>query len=202
MKNIFSTILFVVATVLSLSASAQNELGSVSFAILVLDVDRESRRQLENSLTRRLEDNGYQVAPSYRVIRNVDDIDTRTVRTTLAEAGYDAVLIIRPVDIGREATIESVQDFLTPENYQTIAEFVDDYRGHNFNSRAVIHIVGFILDASRSLPVWQGVMWFDEDTHSIEDSRDKIVDLVEYNLNNYRPIIRQQLGMPPMQPEE
>jgi len=25
---------------------------------------------------------------------------------------------------------------------------------------------------------------------------------VEYNLNNYRPIIRQQLGMPPMQPEE
>lgn len=195
-KHIFLPLLICLS--FALPASAQNELGSVSFAIMVLDVDRGSRRTLENAIARRLRQNDYQVSSSYSIIPDASNIDTRTVRTRLAEAGFDAVLIIRPVDIGREASIESVQQFLTPENYQTIAEFVEDYRGDNFSSRAVIHIVGFVLDATRSLPVWQGVMWFDEDAHSIEESRDRIVDLVEYNLNYYRPAIRQQLGFPPL----
>jgi len=191
-------ILLLISTGFALPVTAQKKLGSVSFAIMALDVDTGSRRILEDAIARRLRQNDYQVSTSYSIIRDVRDIDTRTVRTRLAEAGFDAVLVIRPVDIGREASIESVQQFLTPENYQTIAEFVEDYRGDVFNSRAVIHIVGFVLDATRSLPVWQGVMWFDEDTHSIEESRDRIVDLVEYNLNYYRPAIRQQLGFPPL----
>lgn len=185
-----------------IQAQAQNQLGKINFAILALDVDGKSRKLMEDALVKRLRESDYQVAESYPIIEDVGEIDTRTLRTMLAEAGFDAVLIIRPVDIGRRATIESVQAFLTPENYQTIAEFVDDYRGHNFDSRAVIHVVGFILDASRSLPVWQGVMWFDEETHSVEQSLDKIVDLVEYNLNHYRPIIRSQLGLPELLPSQ
>lgn len=183
---------------IALPTAAQNELGSVNFAVLALDVDGPSRRLLENALVERLRENDYQVSQSYPIIRSVTDIDTTTVRTQLADAGFDAVLIIRPVDIGRRATIESVQEFLTPQSYQTIAEFVEDYRGDRFDSRAVIHVVGFILDRTRSLPVWQGVMWFDEDTHTIEASLNKIVDLVEYNLNHYRPAIRSQLGLPPV----
>ena len=179
-------------------ALAQNELGSVNFFVLALDVDGASRRLLENALVERLRENDYQVSQSCPVIEKVSEIDTRTVRTVLADAGYDAILIIRPVDIGRQATIESVQEFLTPQSYQSIAEFVEDYRGDKFDSQAVIQVVGFILDRTRSLPVWQGVMWFDEDTHTIEESLNKIVDLVEYNLNHYRPAIRKQLGLPPM----
>jgi hypothetical protein len=178
-------------------ANAQNELGSVNFAIMAMDVDAPSRKLLEDAIVKRLRENKYQVSESYRVIRSVRNIDTQTVRVMLAQAGFDAVLIIRPVDIGRRATIESVQEFRSPGNYQTIAEFVEDYRGANFNSRAVIHVVGFILDETRSMAVCQGVMWFDEDTHSVEASTDKIVDLVEYNLNHYRPAIRAQLGLPP-----
>lgn len=177
---------------------AQNELGSVNFAVMAMDVDAPSRRLLEDAIVERLRMDNYQVSESYQVIRSVRDIDTRTVRTMLAQAGFDAVLIIRPVDIGRRATIESVQEFLSPGNYQTISEFVQDYRGANFNSRAVIHVVGFILDETRSMAVWQGVMWFDEETHSVEESLAKIVDLVEYNLNHYRPVIRAQLGLPPL----
>jgi len=179
-------------------ALALNELGSVNFSVLALDVDDASRRLLENALVERLRENDYQVIQSYPVIEKVSEIDTRTARTVLADADFDTVLIIRPVDIGRQATIESVQEFLTPQSYQSIAEFVEDYRGDKFDSRAVIHVVGFILDRTRSLPVWQGVMWFDEDTHTIEESLNKIVDLVEYNLNHYRPAIRKQLGLPPM----
>lgn len=184
--------------ILAPAAYSQNELGSVNFAILALDVDRGSRRLLEDAMVERLREHNYQVSASYPAIRNVRDNDTATLRTRLAAEGFDAVLIIRPIDIGRRATIESVQEYLTPANFQTIAEFVEDYRGAKFDSRAVIHIVGFILDATRSLPVWQGVVWFDEETHSTEESLGKIVDLVEYNLNHYRPLIRQQLGMPPL----
>ena len=82
-------------------ALAQNELGSVNFFVLALDVDGASRRLLENALVERLRENDYQVYQSYPVIEKVGEIDTRTVRTVLADAGYDAVLIIRPVDIGR-----------------------------------------------------------------------------------------------------
>jgi hypothetical protein len=197
MKKYFCLAALIYLSLLT-TAHAQNELGSVNFAIMAMDVDAPSRRLLEDAIVKRLRGNGYQVSESYRVIRSVNEADTRTVRVSLAEAGFDAVLIIRPVDIGRRATIESVQEFLSPGNYQTIAEFVENYRGANFNSRAVIHVVGFILDANRSLPVWQGVMWFDEETHSVEESTNKIVDLIEFNLNNYRASIRQQLGLPPL----
>ena len=200
MKKLFCLVTLLLASALP-SAHAQNELGEVSFAILALDVDGPSRRLLENALVERLHENEYKVAASYPVIRSVDNIETSTVRTRLTAADFDAVLVIRPVDIGRRATIESVQEFLNPGNYQTIAEFVEDYRGAKFDSRAVIHVVGFILDDTRSLPVWQGVMWFDEDTHTVQESLNKIVDLVEYNLNHYRPAIRSQLGLPAMAPE-
>lgn len=196
MKN-YCRLFFLFLSFILMPVHAQNELGSVNFAVLALDVDATSRRLLEDALVKRLQENSYQVSESYPIIRDVRDMDTSTIRTRLATAGYDAVLIIRPVDIGRRATIESVQEFLSPGNYRTISEFVQNYRGANFNSRAVIHIVGFILDETRSLPVWQGVMWFDEETHSIEESLSRIVDLVEYNLNHYRPAIRQQLGLPP-----
>jgi len=195
-------LLLLTLSVFFMPVHAQNELGSVNFAIMAMDVDAPSRKLLEDAIVKRLRENQYQVSESYRVIRSVRDIDTQTVRVMLAQVGFDAVLIIRPVDIGRRATIESVQEFLSPSNYQTIAEFVEDYRGANFNSRAVIHVVGFILDETRSMAVWQGVMWFDEDTHSVEASTNKIVDLVEYNLNHYRPAIRAQLGLPPLPPAE
>lgn len=193
---------FLLLTFTLLPVHAQDGPGDVNFAILALDVDAPSRRLLEDALVERLRENSYQVSQSYPVIRDVRGIDTRTVRYNLAVAGFDAVLIIRPVDIGRRATIESVQEFLSPGDYQTIAEFVEDYRGAQFDSRAVIHIVGFILNENRSLPVWQGVMWFDEETHTIEESLEKIVDLVEYNLNHYRPAIRRQLGLPPLATDE
>ncbi len=179
-------------------AYGQNELGSVNFAVMALDVDADSRRLIENTLVERLRMNDYQVSESYPVINNVRNIDTETIRSQLATADFDAVLIIRPLDIGSRATIDSVQAYLTPDRFRTIAEFVEDYRGDNFNTRAVIHIVGYILDETRSLPVWQGVMWFDDETHSVDQSVNKIVDLVEYNLNHYRPSIRQQLGLPPL----
>ena len=82
-------------------ALALNELGSVNFSVLALDVDDASRCLLENALVERLRENDYQVIQSYPVIEKVSEIDTRTVRTVLTDAGYDAVLIIRPVDIGR-----------------------------------------------------------------------------------------------------
>lgn len=197
LRPLLRPLLLLTLTLFLVPGYAQNELGSVNFAVMAMDVDAPSRRLLEDAIVERLRQNNYQVSASYQVIRSVRDIDTRTVRMMLAQAGFDAVLIIRPVDIGRRATIESVQEFLSPGNYQTIAEFVEDYRGANFNSRAVIHVVGFILDESRSMAVWQGVMWFDEETHSVEESTNKIVDLVEYNLNHYRPAIRAQLGLPP-----
>jgi hypothetical protein len=95
-----------------------------------------------------------------------------------------------------------VQAYLTPERYRTIAEFVGDYRGDNFNSRAVIHVVGFILDETQSLPVWQGVMWFDDETHSVAEVSETMANMVEYNLNHYRPIIREQLGLPILQADQ
>ncbi len=196
--HIFVVFLVSLTSLAGLPVYGQNELGSVNFAVMALDVDRNSRRLIEDALVERLRMNDYQVSASYPVINRVRDIDTQTIRTQLAAANFDAVLIIRPLDIGSRATIDSVQAYLTPDRFKTIAEFVEDYRGDNFNTRAVIHIVGYILDETRSLPVWQGVMWFDDETHSVDQSVNKIVDLVEYNLNHYRPSIRQQLGLPPL----
>jgi hypothetical protein len=195
-------ILVLVSTSFLNPVLAQNELGGVNFAVMALDVDSGSRRTLERALVARLLENDYQVSASYSVIRNLRNMDNQTIRTRLSTAGYDAVLIIRPLDIGRDATIETVQAYLTPERYRTIAEFVGDYRGDNFNSRAVIHVVGFILDETQSLPVWQGVMWFDDETHSVAEVSETMANMVEYNLNHYRPIIREQLGLPILQADQ
>ena len=201
MKKLTCLIL-ILASATSVGGFAQVEPGTVNFAVMALDIEDESRQLLEDALALRLQQNQYSASPSYPVIGDITEIDSSNIRVRLANAGMDAVLIIRPLDIGEKATIESVQQYLAPRNYRTIAEFVDGYRGHDFDTQAVIHIVGYLFDENRSLPIWQGVMWFDDQVDSEEEGIDKIVDMVEFNLNHYRPAIRQQLGLPPLPASE
>ena len=182
----------------SLPALAQNDQQYISFAVMALDVDAGSRKLLEDAIAQRLRDNSYDARASYDVVPQVTGIDSTSIRSTLAAQGFRAVLVIRPLDLGKRASIETVQAYLTPDRYRTISEFVDGYRGGRFNTRAVIHVVGYIFDANQSQAIWQGVMWFDEDIHSVEESVTKITDMVEFNLNQYRPAIRRQLGLPPL----
>lgn len=202
LMNTLRLIPLLLALGFSFSTLAQNNPDFVDFSVMALDVDDASRKLLEDALVQRLQSNQYQAFPSYPTIPDVTGIDSATIKNTLSEAGMDAVLIIRPLDIGERATIESVQSYLAPENYRTISEFVNDYRGHNFHTQAVIHVVGYIFDETRSMALWQGVMWFDDEIHTVDEGVTKIVDMVEYNLNHYRPLIRQQLGLEERYPEE
>ncbi|MGA0936124.1 MAG: hypothetical protein ACO3R5_13480 [Pseudohongiellaceae bacterium] len=67
MKTLIAQLLLLLTSFLN-PALAQNELGSVNFSVLALDVDDASRRLLENALVERLRENDYQVYQSYPVI--------------------------------------------------------------------------------------------------------------------------------------
>lgn len=177
---------------------AQNVDVRVKFAVIALDTDGATRISFEDQLAQALVVDNYDAVASYTLLPDISDITDPSLREKLLNNGINLVMVLRPVDIGTTATIESVQGHLRPDDYGSIQEFVEGYRGDNFNTQAVIHIAGFLFDAERSMTFWQGVLWLDEEVDSQEQGIDKLIELVLFNLNQSRGSLRKRLGLPPL----
>ena len=168
------------------------------FAVLAMTSDTNTRRMLEDQLVARLLQDNYDAVPSYTLMPNVDEFPPAEVRRELLQHGIQAILLLRPEAINGEVSISTARDYLSPTAYNSVAEFVSAYRGDNLETQAVVHVAGFLLDQQRSRLFWQGVIWLDDPVTNQVEGVGKIADLVQYNLNQSRGALRQQLGYPPL----
>ncbi|MAM70844.1 MAG: hypothetical protein CMP91_06885 [Gammaproteobacteria bacterium] len=177
---------------------AQDNNQYLRFTVMAMAPDLETRMIFEDELVRVLREDDYDVVASHTLVPEISPAVSLEVRQALIEAGIQAALVLRPLATGNDASITAAQEALSQQTYTSLAAFINDYRGHNFESQAVVHVLGFLLDPQQSRLFWQGVIWLDDTVETQEQAIEKLVELVQFNLNQSRTVLRHQLGLPPL----
>ena len=184
------------------SAGTQQGVGStdqlLKFTVVALSKEHNIRRDFENELVKNLRENNYDAVTSYSLLPNISNLRDPALRLKLQEEGIQGVLLLRPIDIGEQASIQSAQKQIAPKTYNTIETFVTDYRGDDFSTQAVIQVSGFLLSEAHTANFWQGIIWLDDTVETRQEGIEKLSDLVLSNLNASRGYLRKRLGLQPL----
>lgn len=178
---------------------AQEAPQYLRFSVIAMAPDFGTRVAFEDALVSMLRLDNYDAVSSHTVLPVEIPVEQFVARDLLLQAGIHAVLILRPLASGEGGSITAAQAALPPESYGSLSAFIQDYRGDNFESQAVVHVMGFLLDEQQSHLFWQGVVWLDESVDTQQEAVDRLVTLVRFNLNQSRPALRQYLGLPPLE---
>lgn len=181
---------------------AQEQQQFLRFTVMALSDNPASRRTYENQLVVRLSEDRYDVVASNELIPDLNAIQSTQVRSQLLASGVQAILILRPLELPEEAALSASQLQMSPGEFTSVSQFINAYRGDNFDVRTIVQIAGFLLERDQSRLFWHGVIWLDDTVETEQNRIDKIVDLVQFNLNNSRSAIRAQLGLPPSLSDE
>jgi hypothetical protein len=173
----------------------------LKFAVMALADQDDTRREFENQLVVRLRDDRYDATASYALIPDLEALGSNSVRQALLDVGIHAILILRPLEVAEGVALSPADLRLNPEEFTSVSRFISAYRGHDFDLRTVVQIAGFMLDPDASRLFWHGVIWLDDPVETQQNRIDRIVDLVQFNLNQSRSALREQLGYPPLRNE-
>ncbi|HEB27370.1 MAG TPA: hypothetical protein ENI05_06290 [Porticoccus sp.] len=183
-------------------AETQQGAGStdklLKFTVVALSKEHSIRRDFENELVKNLRANNYDAIASYSLLPDISSLHDPALRLKLQEEGIQGVLLLRPIDIGEQASIQSAQKQIAPKAYNTIEAFVTDYRGGDFSTQAVVQVSGFLLSEAHTANFWQGIIWLDDNVKTREEGIEKLSDLVLSNLNASRGYLRKRLGFKPL----
>ena len=175
---------------------AQEQAQYLRFAVMALSDNKASRVEFENQLVNRMAENRYDAVASYALIPDLDTLQSMPVRTRMLDAGVQAILILRPLEVPEGDILTPQQLQISPDEFSSVSRFISAYRGDSFEVRTVVQIAGFLLDRDASRLFWHGVIWLDDSVETEQNRIDKIVDLVQFNLDNSRNALRLQLGLP------
>lgn len=177
---------------------AQEQQQLLRFTVMALSDSNESRRAFENQLVNRLSEDRYDVIASYELISDLNTVRTDQIRSRLLESGIQAILILRPLEMAEGVELSAAQLQMSPGEFTSVSQFISAYRGDNFEIRTIVQIVGFLLQNDGVRLFWHGTIWLDDTVETEQNRIDKLVDLVQFNLNNSRSALRAQLGLPPL----
>ena len=177
---------------------AQEQQQLLRFTVMALSDSNESRRAFENQLVNRLSEDRYDVIASYELISDLNTVRTDQIRSRLLESGIQAILILRPLEMAEGVELSAAQLQMSPGEFTSVSQFINAYRGDNFEIRTIVQIVGFLLQNDGVRLFWHGTIWLDDTVETEQNRIDKLVDLVQFNLNNSRSALRAQLGLPPL----
>jgi len=170
----------------------------LKFTVVALSKEHSIRRDFENELVKNLRANNYDAIASHSLLPDISSLHDPALRLKLQEEGVQGVLLLRPIDIGEQASIQSAQKQIAPKAYNTIEAFVTDYRGGDFSTQAVVQVSGFLLSEAHTANFWQGIIWLDDNVKTREEGIEKLSDLVLSNLNASRGYLRKRLGFKPL----
>ena len=146
LRNIVIWSLFISLFGGHVSAENQQGVGRTDqlwkFAVVALSKEHNTRRDFENELVKNLRANNYDVVTSHSLLPDIISLRDSVLRLKLQEEEIQGVLLI---DIGKQASIQSVQKQIEPRVYDSIEAFVRDYRGGDFSTQAVVQVSGFLL---------------------------------------------------------
>ncbi|MEH6467168.1 MAG: hypothetical protein V7722_06015 [Porticoccus sp.] len=194
--------LFMVLSLGQVSAGVQQDEKRadqlLKFTVVVLSKEKNIRRNFEEKLVKNLRANNYDAIASHSLIPDISNLRGPELRQKLQKEGIKGALLLRPIDIGMQASIASAQKQIPPKAYNSIEAFVTDYREGDFSTQAVIQVTGFLLTEEQTTNFWQGIIWLDDNVKTREEGIEKLSDLVLSNLNASRGYLRKRLGFKPL----
>lgn len=180
------------------SVGAKNSDQILKFTVVALSKDPGIRRDFENKLVKNLRANNYDAIASHTILTDLSDFREQSVYQKLRREGIQGVLLLRPIDVGAQASIKSARQSTWSTTYDSIEAFVTDYRGGDFSTQAVVQVSGFLISGEHSSNFWQGVIWLDDTVTTREEGIDKLSGLILSNLNASRAYLRKLLGLKPL----
>ena len=170
----------------------------LKFTVIVLSKEQTIRYDFEEKLVKNLRENNYDAIASHSLIPDISNLRDPELHQKLQKDGIKGALLLRPIDIGEQASITSAQKQIAPKAYDSIEAFVADYREGDFSTQAVVQVTGLLLTAEQASTFWQGVIWLDDNVKTQEEGIEKLSDLVLSNLNASRGYLRKRLGFKPL----
>jgi len=198
LKKISVLILCLFTISLGIPALAQDSNQRLKFTVVALSEEPSVRKNFENELVKKLKTDQYNAVSSHLLISDLPDFNKPDVYKKLRENGIQGVLLLMPIDVGKEASIKSAQPRVWSTTYDSIEAFVNGYRGGNFNTQAVVQVSGFLISDNESSNFWQGVIWLDDTVKTRQEGIEKLSGLVLSNLNASRAYLRKLLGLEPL----
>lgn len=187
------------AGMLVFSIATGQPVGTYKVAMVALMEDSLERAEFEEGLAAKFRKHDYDAVTSYDIIPEVTDLAGADVVRRLAEAGIEAVIMMKPAAVGPGSSLESVRDDVSNETYASMRDFAREISPSGDEDLvAVIHTAIYVIGDDETELLSSGAVWLDEPVETREEGIDKLQNLIVTNMNQARPAIRQYLGLPPL----
>lgn len=191
--------LFVLASLVAATASAQQPVQTFRAAVVALTEDTALRQSFESELVAIAKAHSYDAVTSYDITSDVASLDTNAFLQALASRGIQAVLMVRPAAVGQGSSLEAVRNEVSNKTFADMQKFAKRPSGPGANELiAVVHLAIYTLTAKKPELVSSGAVWLDEPVADRADGIKRLQGLILSNVDAVRPSIRRHLGLPPL----
>ena len=191
--------LFVLASLVSATAFAQQPVQTFKSAVVALTEDAELRKSYESELVAIAKAHDYDAVTSYDITSDVESLDTNAFLQALASRGVQAVLMVRPAAVGQGSSLEAVRNEVSNKTFADMQKFAKRPSGPGANELiAVVHLAIYTLTAKKPELVSSGAVWLDEPVTDRGEGIKRLQGLILSNVDAVRPSIRRHLGLPPL----
>lgn len=191
--------LFVLASLVAATASAQQPVQTFRAAVVALTEDTALRQSFESELVAIAKAHSYDAVTSYDITSDVASLDTNAFLQALASRGVQAVLMVRPAAVGQGSSLEAVRNEVSNKTFADMQKFAKRPSGPGANELiAVVHLAIYTLTAKKPELVSSGAVWLDEPVADRADGIKRLQGLILSNVDAVRPSIRRHLGLPPL----
>lgn len=191
--------LFVLASLVAATASAQQPVQTFRAAVVALTEDAALRQSFESELVAIAKAHSYDAVTSYDITSDVASLDTNAFLQALASRGVQAVLMVRPAAVGQGSSLEAVRNEVSNKTFADMQKFAKRPSGPGSNELiAVVHLAIYTLTAKKPELVSSGAVWLDEPVADRADGIKRLQGLILSNVDAVRPSIRRHLGLPPL----
>jgi len=198
----FRLVLVQISLLLLLSGCSHTvvlNIHKVKFAVVAVADRIEDRTEVENTVSAQLQNHDFDAVASHTLIPGEFRVQDKSFRNQLLNKGVAAVLVLRPIEVGRDSSIESVVNYVESHTYSTVQDFVAEYRGDDFTTTVVVEIGGYRLTQTQTAKIWEGVVWLDGEVENREAGIARFSELILANVQNSRTQLRKSAGLPPLE---
>jgi hypothetical protein len=174
--------------------------ATLKSTVVALSAEAELRIEFEDGLVAKARELQYNAVPSYDIVPDVADVNDRDFIRRMLTNGIGAVLMVRPADVGPDASLESVKDSVSPAVFANMRQFASQLsRSGEDDILAVVHLAIYLISIDGAEPIGSGAVWLDEPNPSREEGIERLQNLIVANVDGLRPEIRRHLGLPPLE---
>ncbi len=168
--------------------------------IVALVEDPAVRADFEEGLVAKFREHNYDAHTTYDFLPDTTGVDDAGFAKRLAEEGIKVILMMRPAAVGAGSTLESVRDQVSPEIYSNIEAFAGEVSPSGGEDVfAVIHMAIYLITEDGAELVSAGASWLEGEAESREQRIEQLQDLILSIVNRARPLLRQRMGLEPLE---